>query len=630
MCGIVGGVSADPLPASGFFDEAAVLLAHRGPDDSGSWEIDHDGASVRLYHRRLSIIDLTPAGRQPMSNEDGSVRIIFNGEIYNYVELKRELRGSHRFASESDTEVILRLYEERGAACLTELNGMFALALWDARRQELILARDRAGMKPLYYYHHGSTLLFASELKALLRLTGRLPMDRRSMFVFFDLGYLPHSLSIFEGIRQVPQGCYLRWSRGEVEEHAYWTPPPQQQRVEQREADDRFAALFADAVKIHCRSDVELGLFLSGGLDSSCLLAAMRALGVQDVRTFSVSFPGMGHYDESEHAVKVARTFGARHERIEITPDAAAVISQLPAIFDEPFADPSAIPTYYLSEFASRHVKVVLTGTGGDDAMAGYRKYQVERLRRRLGWIPSPLLGAARGLLGLLPATRRTSLLEEVLLARRFLASLSGPARLRYLATLRPMEEALLLGLFTPDAIERAGVDAERLRGAVLPAMPESPPSLHDALCADFVTYLSGDLLVKEDRLAMHFSLEGRMPFLDAQLTDFCLALPDHLLLEGGTGKHILRRWARRRLPTEIVSRKKHGFGVPLAEWLRGSLKQLGEETIRTVPDHVFNRRAWQDLWTSHQSGHEDYSQTLYNLITFCGWLQSSGLDPAT
>ncbi|MBI2838043.1 MAG: asparagine synthase (glutamine-hydrolyzing) [Acidobacteria bacterium] len=625
MCGIVGGVSLDSLPECRVFEEAAALLAHRGPDDSGSCALDRGGVSVRLHHRRLSIIDLSPAGRQPMSNEDGSVRIIFNGEIYNYVELRQKLTGSHRFASESDTEVILRLYEERGAACLAELNGMFALAIWDAPRQELILARDRAGMKPLYYWHRNGEILFASELKALSRLTGRLPIDRRSMFVFFDLGYVPHGRSIVEGIRQIPQGCYLRWSRGEVEEHAYWKPPLQ--RIDQRNADDRFDELLSGAVKIHCRSDVELGLFLSGGLDSSCLLAAMHEHGFQNVRTFSVSFPGMGHYDEGEYAAKVARMFGARHERVEITPDAAAVISRLPAIFDEPFADPSAIPTYYLSEFASRHVKVALTGTGGDDVMAGYRKYQVERLRRRLGWIPSPLLGAARAFLGLLPATRRTSLLEEVLLARRFLASLAGPARLRYLATLRPMEEALLLGLFTPDAIERAGVDAERLRGDLLPPMPGSP-SLHDALCADFVTYLSGDLLVKEDRLAMHFSLEGRMPFLDAQLADFCLALPDHLLLEGGTGKHILRRWARSRLPDEIVSRKKHGFGVPLAEWLREPLKHLGEETIRTVPDQVFNRRAWQDLWAKHQSGHEDYSQTLYNLITFNGWLQSSGPVP--
>ncbi|MEW6365592.1 MAG: asparagine synthase (glutamine-hydrolyzing) [Acidobacteriota bacterium] len=621
MCGIVGAVSIGALPSEEAFERASLCLRHRGPDDCGSIGRDLADCRVRVYHRRLSIIDLSPAARQPLANETGTVHVVFNGEIYNYVEIRRELEGRHAFRSSSDTEAVVHLYEELGGDCFARLDGMFAIAIWDEDRRELVLARDRAGMKPLYYAAGGGTLLFASELKALRVLLPALALDLQSTFQFFDLGYVPHDRTIYQGVRKLEQGTCLRWREGTVVIRPFWTAPPVPGHP--IEVEHEFAAKLSDAVRVHCRSDVELGVFLSGGLDSSCLVAAMDELGFRNIRTFSIGFPGMGQYDERPHAEAVASRFRTNHRSYDVTPDAKSVLPLLTTVFDEPFADASAIPTYYLAKIASEQVKVVLTGTGADDVLAGYRKYHLERLRHHVRWVPGFLIRSAHACLGLLPATRRTSFLEEILLARRFLRSLSESAQNRYLATLRPIGESILLDLFSSPAIERAAMSPEELQGSILRRLPHHP-TLHEALVADFLTYLSGDLLVKEDRLMMHFSIEGRMPFLDAGLVDFCLSLPEEWLLHGGRGKHVLRRWAATRLPRRIIDRKKHGFGAPMAEWLRSPLRSVAEQAIEEAPESLFDRHSWRQLWQRHLRGRQDHSQALYNLIVFTMWARSN------
>ena len=582
----------------------SATLAHRGPDSFGEYV---DGP-VALAARRLSIIDLE-TGDQPIGNEDGTVHVVQNGEIYNYRELRRELeRRGHRFRTHGDTEVLVHLYEEYGDGFATRLRGMFATAIWDARTRRLLLARDRFGIKPLYYRHANGELMFASELRALPR--GEIDLDALESFLAYNS--IPAPQTIFRGVRKLPAGHTLVWEDGRIELARFARPRPLEPRAdEEAELVEELRARLRDSVRAHLVSDVPVGVLLSGGVDSSLLAALAAEESGEPLRTFSIGFEERT-FDELADARRVAQRYGTRHRELLLRPDAAILLPALAEAFDEPFADSSALPTYLVSRLAADDVKVALSGEGGDELFGGYYTYAADLLAARVGGL-APL---ARPLVERLPSSDAKASFDYR--AKRFVRAAHLPPLERHHGwkeILSADARAELTGRdndFDP-------VDVLRTRYGETAGMPELA-RLQDV---DFGIYLVDDLLVKTDRASMAHSLEARVPYLDTAVTNLALALPTRHKVRGLRKKVLLRKAADPLLPREIVHGRKRGFSIPAAAWLRGELEPFARETLsaeRLQRQGFFRPAAVQRLIDDHVSRREDLSRQLWGLLAFTLW----------
>jgi asparagine synthase (glutamine-hydrolysing) len=580
-------------------------LVHRGPDSGGTYV---DGP-VALGARRLSIIDLA-GGDQPIENEDGTLAVVQNGEIYNYPELRRELeRSGHRFKTNCDTEVHLHLYEEHGHEYARLLRGMFAVALWDTRRRRLVLARDRYGIKPLYYRHDRTSLDFASELRALPR--GELDLDALEAFLAFNA--IPAPFSIFREVRKLPAGHVLVWQEdGSAELTRYARPGPLEPRNDdEAELVEELRARLRDSVRAHLLADVPVGVLLSGGVDSAVLAALAAQETAEPVHTFTIGFEERS-FDERADARRVAERYGTDHHELLVRPDPQLLLETLADVFDEPFADSSALPTYLVSQLAADHVKVALSGEGGDELFGGYYTYAADLLAERFGG----LAGLARPIVERLPSSTAKASFDYK--AKRFVRSAHLPPLERHHGwkeIFSPELRAELRGTtstFDP-------VDVYRERYAETAGYPELA-RLQDV---DFGIYLVDDLLVKTDRASMANSLEVRVPFLDSVLTNFAFSLPTRHKVRGLSKKVLLRKAAAPLLPREVVHGRKRGFSIPAAAWLRGELQPfarttLSPETLRR--QGYFDPTAVTRLIDEHAQGVEDRSRQLWGLLAFTLW----------
>ena len=623
MCGIVGVVDRDPTrPVSeAELGRMVQTLVHRGPDDEGHVVLP----GVGLGMRRLSIVDLA-GGQQPFSNEDGTVQVVANGEIYNFEAVKAELAArGHRFRSRSDIEVLVHAYEEYGEGFLSHIHGMFALALWDGRTRTFIAARDRAGEKPLYWTLTARGLFLASEVKALLvRPEVDRTLDEDALDAFLTYEYIIAPQTIFRGIHKLPPGHLLRYRDGAVEVKPYWDPAAI--AVRPWRPDDAVEALRAalrQAVSSQMMADVPLGVFLSGGLDSSTIVACMRdAAGGQgaDVNTFSMGFDD-GSYNELPYAREVAVAFGTRHREETVTPDLLALFDRLVVHLDEPFADVSLFPTYLVSTLARRHVTVALAGDGGDELFGGYDAYAAQAFASRLeGLAPAAAIDLARRIVSLLPPTEKKKGFVNKL--RRFFDGASTAPRdlahYRWMTFLSPAAKARL---YTPRLREALTGDVYRpVREALGPARGDL---VNRQLVADLRIYLADDILVKVDRMSMATSLETRAPFLDTAVMELALSMPGELKIRGGERKWILKQAMRGILPDRILTRRKEGFSIPMKNWLRTDLAPLmrsllAPERVRArglfEPDEVQRRIA------EHLAGRENHAHTLFSLMVFERW----------
>ena len=620
MCGIAGILEETRSVDRGALMAMTRTLRHRGPDDEGYHVSAGHGSGPRvgLGFRRLSIIDLD-TGNQPISNEDGSVWIVFNGEIYNFPELRAELEGrGHRFKTNADTEVIVHLYEELGERCLDRLNGMFALALWDERRRTLLLARDRFGKKPLYYTDLGARLIFGSELKALLRHPAcPRELDFDALTRYLALEYVPTPHAILTGVRKLPGGHFLRRRDGRSSVEPYWDLPfhADDGRSEEDYAEE-FRVRFREAVRRRLISDVPLGAFLSGGIDSSSVVAAMsEVMPSRNVKTFSIGF-GERSFDESGHARKVAHFFGTDHHEETFTADVMLdLLPRVASFLDEPFADASVLPTYLLSRFTRESVTVALGGDGSDELLAGYPTFQADRIAQ-LYRLPRLLHErVVVPLVDRLPVSTANFSLDFK--AKRFVGGVSYPPETRHpawLGSFTPPEQEALLTRAPADVY----ADARRAYAAA-PARDRIGRLIY--LYAK--TYLQDDILVKVDRASMACSLEIRAPFLDVELVDFLGRVPSRLKLRGLRGKYLLKRAMADTLPPGIASRPKKGFGIPVAEWLKGPLREALLDELspeRLARQGLFEPREVERLVQEHLDGRADHRKPLWTLFMFQLW----------
>jgi asparagine synthase (glutamine-hydrolysing) len=607
MCGICGIVARDGSPDRSRLEAMAATLEHRGPDSDGYYV---DGP-IALAARRLSIIDLEH-GDQPIANEDGSIRVVQNGEIYNYRELSADLRhAGHTFRTRCDTEVLVHAYEEWGDEFAKRLRGMFAVAIWDERRERLLLARDPFGIKPLYYRLSAEGLEFASELRALPR--GEVDPDAVDAFLAFNS--IPAPLTIFRDTRKLPPGCVLVWENGDAELVRYARPRPVP-ASDLREDDDaelieECRARLRDSVRAHLVSDVPVGILLSGGIDSGLLAALAAQETGEPLRTFSIGFEESS-FDELADARKVATRYATNHHELVLRPDAARLLPALAEAFDEPFADSSALPTYLVSELAARHVKVALSGEGGDELFGGYYTYVADLLAGRA----ASLARVVRPLVELLPSSNARASFDYR--AKRFVRAVHLPPLERHHGWKEIFSSDMRAELtgrrngFDPLHVYRERFD--ETEGAELLAR------LQDV---DERIYLVDDLLVKTDRASMAHSLEARVPFCDPVVANFAHGLPSRYKVRGFRKKVLLRRAAAPLLPRSIVQGKKRGFSIPAASWLRGDLKSLVRETLNadTVRRQgYFEPRVVERLVDEHVSGREDLSRQLWGLLAFTLW----------
>lgn len=628
MCGIVGcfhpGKGTDALAAAA--RAMAATIVHRGPDSDGTF-VDDPG--VALGFRRLAVVDLTPTGSQPMSSHSGRYEVVYNGEIYNHHDLRREL-GGVAWRGTSDTEVMVAAFDRWGVVgTLPRLHGMFALAAWDRAERTLTLARDRLGEKPLYYGLHGSALLFGSELKALrAHPSFRGDLDRDALARFMYASFVPGPQTIWENTSKLPPGTSLTLSAADIaggrlpEPRAYWRlrdHVARAQAMDDRDAVDRLDVLLRDAVGRQMEADVPLGAFLSGGIDSSTVVALMQAQSARPVQTFTVGIPDDAGLDESAHAAAVARHLGTDHHSLQVTPaDSRAVIPLLGSMYDEPFADASQIPTHLVAAFARRHVTVSLSGDGGDELFGGYRRYQLApKVAARTRRVPHAAARAGRAAITGVPvrmwdharpgAGARMHRAAELLANRgvddvyeRVFGAVGGPALVR--------------GHHVQPSSFFDGIDTGTLS-------PVDRMMLRDAL-----TYLPDDICAKVDRAAMAVSLETRMPFLDHRVAEFAWSLPQHALIRDGVSKWVVRQVLARYVPPALTERPKAGFGIPLGAWLRGPLREWADDLLSPATlrsEACLDEAAVTRLWTAHRRGARDHTNLLWNVLMFQSWLHA-------
>jgi asparagine synthase (glutamine-hydrolysing) len=628
MCGLCGELSFDrSRPVSA--DSVRAMrdqLVHRGPDAQGIF-VSPDGMAG-LGFRRLQIIDLTPSANQPMPNEDASIQLVFNGEIYNFKPIRdRLVAAGHRFRSHSDSEVIVHLYEEKGDALVDELEGMFAFALWDAPRRRLLLARDRAGKKPLFFYRDDHRLAFASEMKAFFAHADiRLDVNDEILPYYFIYGYMPGPDTSYRGVSQVEPGTVVTISAdGAIARRSYWRlryPDALQQSTavtDHRAAVGKVRSLVTQAVERRLLSDVPLGAFLSGGVDSTIVVGVMAGLMDEPVKTFSIGFEGDPAYDETEYARQVAERFHTDHTEFRVTPSAIGLLDTLLWHHDGPFGDSSAIPTYLVSQLTRQHVTVVLTGDGGDEAFAGYRRFHAALVAERVPSWSGPLLAA---LLAPLPSSPNER--HWLSRARRFARYMDLPLLERLTRWNSFFYEDLDRLLAPAFAASQPFVDRLRPLRLDLGELAALSP-LGRLLLANFRTYLPGDLLVKTDRMTMANSLEARSPFLDRELLEYAAMLPDAWKLSrGGQTKVILRQAFADLIPDRINRRGKMGFGVPLDRWFRGELRAYVRETLLASDARCrtyLDRAELETIVRRHESGEANLGQQLWCLLAFERWL---------
>ena len=636
MCGIAGAVwtAPDMSISDSQLRQMVDQLRHRGPDDAGHYQSELSLSSPRgcepgvgLGFRRLSIIDLE-TGNQPICNEDETVWVVFNGEIYNFPELRKRLEGAgHRFKTHSDTEVIVHLYEDEGADVFSHLNGMFAIAIWDSKRRQLVLGRDRLGQKPLVYSQASQRLLFASELKAILKIPGvSREIDFNAVDDYLAYQYVPHPYTIFKDIKKLPPAHRAIYKSGELTVEPYWNPRWGSERdCSYESAKDELRRLMKSAVELRMRADVPLGAFLSGGIDSSLVVALMQQVADQPIKTFSIGFD-QKEYDETNYARTVAEHLGTDHQEFRVTPDAIEILPKLAWQYDEPFADSSSIPTWYVSQMTREHVTVALSGDGGDELFAGYQRYQAIRLGH---WIDQ--LGPLKQILGAtwwqrLPSSSR----QKGLLRRwkRFVSAVAKKPMERYLDWIAIFNEERRCLLYRPEFVERLeDSDPIAFLSSGWAKAGERDPVACASL-ADLQTYLPCDLMTKTDIASMANSLECRQPFLDYRLVEYAIGLPTKFKLRGRAGKRILKDTFGELLPAEIWNRRKMGFGVPLDHWFRGELRELAWDTLASDDTKIhqwFHSDAIRQLLQTHTDGTFDHSYRLWSLMVLELWLREWG-----
>jgi asparagine synthase (glutamine-hydrolysing) len=619
MCGIAGYVGPEPADVlPGMLQQ----LRHRGPDDVGMRVED----GIGLGMTRLAIIDLA-GGHQPMANEDGSLWIVFNGEIYNHRELRPGLeRAGHRFRTRSDTEVILHLYEEAGARCVEQLRGMFAFAIWDGRLRRLFLARDRIGKKPLYFWQHAGLFLFASEVKALLcHPAVSRAVDWEAFHHYLAFGYTPADRSIFAGIAKLPPAHTATLLDGTLKLERYWTLPQvtHEPRLSAAEAADRIRHALREAVRLRLESDVPLGVFLSGGIDSSAVVASMREVTGQRIATFSIGFGrAVPSFDELPYARMVARRFETDHHEEILEPKVADLLHTIARHFDEPFADSSAIPTFVVAQATAHHVKVVLSGIGGDETFAGYPRYLGVRLSERYAKLPRWFRSAGGSVAShLLRESDRSRNWGDW--ARRFIAGAEQPLPDRYIGWTRFFSEAELGDLVTPAVRRLWQADIEGTHRRAFADHAHDDP-MDGAFRIDLSTYLPDDLLVMADRMSMAHSLELRAPFCDHRVVEESLRIPPSTKIPGFRLKGLLKAAFADVLPPPVLSHRKQGFMIPLGRWLRTELHDVMEELL--APDRVrarglFRPDAVETLKREHLAETRSHSDRLWTLMMLELWM---------
>lgn len=632
MCGIAGIV--DPTMSSAEIRSAlermAQALWHRGPDEGGFF-VRH-GAGLAI--RRLSIIDVG-GGHQPIGSEDGQIQVVLNGEIYNYLDLRSELiaRG-HIFRTTSDTEVIAHLYEEKGAQCLTALRGMFGVAVWSERSRSLLLGRDRLGKKPLFYAHRSNRLLFGSEIKAILAAVPELAdPDPQAVVPYFRQGFISEPNTMFRGIRKLPAAHWLTYRDGETRISRYWSlrfpesapaPRPAGEVVEELDG------LLAESVRIRLMSEVPLGVFLSGGLDSSTVVAYAHKAGLRPLKTFTIGFD-RSEWDESSDAQAVANHFQTDHHVLHLSENnlkahLPETVLSLVHHFDEPFGDSSSLPTYFVSKLARQHVTVILSGDGGDELFLGYTSHQgikfADYYQRLPGWLNRQILPAlARAGVACLPPGRKYGALR----ATKVLADSLLPFEQMYLSKGCLCSDGLLRQLFTREFVAQASQNwSPQYPADITAAIRSELPALSKASYVDFRHRLLEDMLVKVDRMSMAHSLEVRSPLLDHRLVEFAASLPAQLKLRGWQTKAILRDTVKRYLPAATLGKRKHGFSVPLREWFRGNLHEMVSDHLSAANGHlapgVFNHVTISRWIAEHHRGERDHSSVLWLLLSYAAW----------
>ena len=638
MCGFAGYLGSSAQSNGEFLEKMGNAIARRGPDDSGIWF--DVVAGIGLSHRRLAILDLSPAGHQPMQSANGRYVIAFNGEVYNYLILRKELAGcGHRFKGSSDTEVVLTAFSQWGIeSTLKKLVGMFAFGLWDRQERTLYLVRDRMGEKPLYYGWSGSAFLFGSELKALCaHPQWRGEIDRDVLSLFFRLNYVPTPYSIYKGIYKLLPGTYLQVSVDGL--HAGYLPTPinywsLQLAAEEgtmnpfegtdKEAIEELHVLLKSAVAGQIISDVPIGAFLSGGIDSSLIVALMQAQSSLPVKTFTIGFDDVA-YNEAEYAKAVAEHLGTEHNEIYVTPQQAiAVIPRLPELYDEPFADSSQIPTFLVSQFARQSVTVSLSGDGGDEVFCGYNRHVfLNAIWAAIGWMPKQLRGVLAAALRACPEQW-----TEAILRRRKFGVLSD--QIQKLGSILGMDTPELMyrrltsfwdnpTALVSNSIEPPTLLSERHRWPILPNV------LDVLLYLESVTSLPDDMLVKLDRAAMGVSLETRMPLLDHRVVEFSWRLPLSMKLRNGVGKWILRQVLYQYVPRSLIERPKSGFGIPIDTWLKGPLRPWAEDLLdenRLRREGYLNPGLVREKWTEQLSGRHKWHPHLWGVLMFEAWLE--------
>jgi asparagine synthase (glutamine-hydrolysing) len=619
VCGILKFNAADSVDPA-LVEAMTEGISHRGPDDFGY----HVQGQVGLGHRRLSIIDLA-GGRQPMENEDGSVVVVFNGEIYNFQDIRRDLiRRGHRFRTRSDTETIVHAYEEYGDDCVKQFRGMFVFALWDQRRQRLLIVRDRLGIKPLYYYQNRDGLFFSSEVKSLTECQ-EVPreVDETSLNLYLSLRYVPGPRTMFKGILKLQPGYLLVADRDGVKTRQYWDITYGAPLADNEDTVRQFQNLLEESVKLRLMAEVPLGVFLSGGLDSSAILALMSKYRQgEPIKTFSVGYPGSnGEEDENcefAFARQAAEAFGAEHHEFNVNAlDFADFVPKLAWQLDEPLADPSCIPLYFISRLARQHITVVLSGEGADEILGGYTIYDKMLTLERLRKIPGAEWSAKR-LAGLAPEGRYQNILE--------MASL--PLAKRYRGISRGFRPALQARLMRQRA--RGNQNLDDIFAPLFRATSHTSP-LNRMLYADSKVWLPDDLLLKADKMTMANALELRVPFLDHKLVEYSAQLPDSMKLNGGIGKVLLRRIMKGVLPESILHRPKKGFPVPVMAWLRGPLRDFTRQTL-LVPGSAcrrfFDLPVLEEIVDGQEAG-VDRQQELWSLLIFEFWHRAFMRQPA-
>ncbi|HWB83423.1 MAG TPA: asparagine synthase (glutamine-hydrolyzing) [Bryobacteraceae bacterium] len=614
MCGIAGFLLLEDHAELSLVRAMCDQIRHRGPDDEGFFV---DGGCA-LGMRRLSIIDLN-TGHQPIANEDGAVHVVFNGEIYNYRDLRADLeRRGHRFATGSDTEVLVHLYEQEGPEGIARLRGMFAFAIWDTRARRLLLARDRFGKKPLYYAALPQGLFFASEISCLRQAGVPLDVDEEALQLYFQFNYIPDPHSAYRAIRKLPAGCWLTYdAAGEMRQGRYWRLPPPAATVtpgvSEAETAVRIRDKFDEAVRMRMVADVPLGAFLSGGIDSSCVVASMALQSPEPIKTFSIGFEESA-FNELPYAALVARQYHTDHHEIVVRPDSVDLVHRLVDHFGEPFGDSSAIPTYIVSEFAARHVKVALSGDGGDELFGGYQSFLAVSNWKKFDRIPQ----AARRFV-----SQVALWLPYASYGKNYLRMISRPTALERYFEFNYAPYFMRSRLLQPQWMPAADA-AYLLRTFTDCLLPEGTDVVSQAMYFESTANLTGDMLVKVDRMSMAASLEVRCPLLDHELAELAAGIPHAWKIAGGKGKQILLQALGNRLPPELLTRRKMGFGVPLADWFRGSLRELLWDHLtsphflkRGFVSEPFLRR----LLEEHQSGRRDNRHWLWSLLMLEMWL---------